>query len=243
MSDNRIAARFKSAISAVVIALLLITVSPASASSPAWESLDVSTQENVARAVVQGSPEFRAEAVAQRDVGARFDFKRGTIEVDGPYAVVVVPSFAKDRSVILSMLVDVESRSLEAVRKIVVTPNAAGSARMQVIDDGAMVYSGVFDATTGEFAAGAGFEHVDAATAEAPGTGTCALQAGDATIMASNWCVGIVTALCGTGGGIGCYLACAALGLVSGVGGLTCAGVCGLIGALGCWGAVSAICR
>lgn len=74
MSDNRIAARFKSAISAVVIALLLITVSPASASSPAWESLDVGTQENVARAVVQGSPEFRAEAVAQRDVGARFDF-------------------------------------------------------------------------------------------------------------------------------------------------------------------------
>lgn len=51
-----------------------------------------------------------------------------------------------------------------------------------------------------------------------------------------------VGALCGTGGGAGCYLACAALGLVSGPGGLGCAAVCALIATLGCTAATDAIC-
>lgn len=51
-----------------------------------------------------------------------------------------------------------------------------------------------------------------------------------------------VGALCGTGGGASCYLACGALGLVSGPGGLGCAAVCALIATLGCTAATDAIC-
>lgn len=53
------------------------------------------------------------------------------------------------------------------------------------------------------------------------------------------WAMG---ALCGTGGGAACYGACAALGLVSGPGGLGCAAVCALISSLGCTAATKKVC-
>ena len=53
------------------------------------------------------------------------------------------------------------------------------------------------------------------------------------------WTVG---ALCGTGGGVTCYGACIALGLVSGPGGLGCAAVCAIIASLGCTAATKKIC-
>lgn len=51
---------------------------------------------------------------------------------------------------------------------------------------------------------------------------------------AAGICEWAVAALCGTGGGIGCYGACIALGLVNGPGGIGCAAVCALIASLGC---------
>ncbi|MGF7013367.1 halocin C8-like bacteriocin domain-containing protein [Ornithinibacillus bavariensis] len=56
------------------------------------------------------------------------------------------------------------------------------------------------------------------------------------------WCEWVVGALCGTGGGAGCFALAAALGITTGVGGLALASVCGLIGALGCTAATIAIC-
>lgn len=53
------------------------------------------------------------------------------------------------------------------------------------------------------------------------------------------WAMG---ALCGTGGGVACYGACVALGLVSGPGGLGCAAVCALISSLGCTAATNKVC-
>jgi len=65
---------------------------------------------------------------------------------------------------------------------------------------------------------------------------------GGSKIATFGWCEWVVGALCGTGGGIACFALAAALGITTGVGGLTLAGVCGLIGALGCTGATLTIC-
>ena len=67
-------------------------------------------------------------------------------------------------------------------------------------------------------------------------------QMGGSKIATFGWCEWVVGALCGTGGGIACFALAAALGITTGVGGLTLAGVCGLIGALGCTGATLTIC-
>lgn len=56
------------------------------------------------------------------------------------------------------------------------------------------------------------------------------------------WCEWAVGALCGAGGGAGCYALALALGITTGIGGLSLATVCGLIGALGCTAATKKIC-
>lgn len=53
------------------------------------------------------------------------------------------------------------------------------------------------------------------------------------------WAMG---SLCSTGGNVGCYGACALLGLATGPGGLGCAAVCGLIATLGCTAATKKVC-
>lgn len=54
-----------------------------------------------------------------------------------------------------------------------------------------------------------------------------------------DWAMG---SLCSTGGGVGCFAACAALGLATGPGGIGCAGACALIAHLGCDAAKKKIC-
>lgn len=56
------------------------------------------------------------------------------------------------------------------------------------------------------------------------------------------WCEWAVGALCGAGGGAGCYALALALGITTGIGGFSLATVCGLIGALGCTAATKKIC-
>jgi len=56
------------------------------------------------------------------------------------------------------------------------------------------------------------------------------------------WCEWAVGALCGGGGAAGCYGVAAALGITTGIGGLSLATVCGIISSLGCTAATKKIC-
>lgn len=56
------------------------------------------------------------------------------------------------------------------------------------------------------------------------------------------WCEWTVAALCGAGGGAGCYALAIGLGLTTGIGGLGLATVCALIASLGCTAATIKIC-
>ena len=64
----------------------------------------------------------------------------------------------------------------------------------------------------------------------------------DDEVSTQGWCEWVITALCGAGGGAGCWAAASALGITTGVGGVSLAAVCSTIGALGCAGATKAIC-
>jgi|GEM_PF-963327 len=64
----------------------------------------------------------------------------------------------------------------------------------------------------------------------------------NSSFVSRGWCEWAVGALCGTGGGVGCYALAAALGITTGIGGVTLAGVCGLIASLGCTAATKFIC-
>lgn len=64
----------------------------------------------------------------------------------------------------------------------------------------------------------------------------------DGEISTQGWCEWVVGALCGAGGGAACWGAAAALGITTGVGGVSLATVCSTIGSLGCTGATKAIC-
>ncbi|SDI81794.1 halocin C8-like domain-containing protein [Alteribacillus bidgolensis] len=61
-------------------------------------------------------------------------------------------------------------------------------------------------------------------------------------VKASFWCEYIVGALCGGAGAAGCWAAAAALGITTGVGGVSLAVICGMIGAVGCTATVSYVC-
>ncbi|PYZ97627.1 hypothetical protein CR205_03255 [Alteribacter lacisalsi] len=61
--------------------------------------------------------------------------------------------------------------------------------------------------------------------------------------MGSNsFCEYALAALCGAGGGAGCYAAAAALGITTGIGGVSLAIVCGAISSVGCTAASDQIC-
>lgn len=61
-------------------------------------------------------------------------------------------------------------------------------------------------------------------------------------VQKEGWCEWAVGALCGGGGAAGCYGAAAALGITTGIGGLSLATVCGIISSLGCTAATKKIC-
>lgn len=56
------------------------------------------------------------------------------------------------------------------------------------------------------------------------------------------FCEYAVGALCGTGGGVACYALAGALGITTGVGGVSLAAVCALVGSVGCTAATNQIC-
>jgi halocin C8-like bacteriocin domain-containing protein len=57
-----------------------------------------------------------------------------------------------------------------------------------------------------------------------------------------SFCEWAMAALCGTGGGLACYLLAVSLGITTGLGGLALAVICGLIAALGCYAATIYVC-
>lgn len=121
------------------------------------------------------------------------------------------------------LAVDQDVRQVVNVQTYIVgAADGAGVARASLLSDGELLWSGQVDDR--------GNVTTDIDSPMNP------------EYQTMGWCEWAVGALCGTGGGVACYGACAALGFANGIAGLSCAAVCGLISALGCTGATAAIC-
>ncbi len=180
----------------------------------------------------QSAIDLAEENLKESDNAEKLDFQHADVmatQVGAEKVWVTVAQEREDNSeedyVFYRVAVDLDKTEVASVQRFEMTPDGADPETLDVamfVDD-ELFWTG----TTND--SGVVTTHTDSPTSEQE-------------LHQEGFCEWFVGALCGTGGGAGCYGICAGLALTTGWGGLGCAAVCGLIGALGCTAATKAIC-
>jgi halocin C8-like bacteriocin domain-containing protein len=210
----------------------------ARASDKRPQSTGTAAQRLQAKAVVRAS---------EQAAGRSYVYERAVVQVRKDKAIVGVVAPGKNEATSTVFIVDLTKGAVLAARSIQFAERASGKIAMTVADGTKTRFRGTLDAKSRAIQAAPGYRQVlkKAAAHDAKCSASKATRTanGGQTVQAAVLCEWAVGALCGTGGAVGCYGACVALGLVNFPGGLGCAAVCGLIAGLGCTGATEAICE
>lgn len=178
----------------------------------------------------QSAIEKSKEKLRGADKAGKLDFAHADVMATQAGAQKVWTTVAQERKensdedyVFYRVAVDLEKGEVASVQRFEMKPQERETFDVKMFVDDELFWTG----TTNN--SGAVKTHANSPTTEEE-------------LHQEGFCEWFVTALCGTGGGAGCYGICVALALTSGWGGLGCAAVCGLIASLGCAGATKTIC-
>jgi halocin C8-like bacteriocin domain-containing protein len=251
--------RWRPVAAALAVSLVApLVVAPVTASAHTDRSAEASAWARAAkeRPKSTGTRAQRLEAkdlvrASKEAAGVPYAYDRAVVQVHATKAVVqaVAPGMKQATSTVF--IVDLAQRTVLAARSIQFAKQASGRIAMSIADGKTTRFRGAINPQTGRLSALPSYARVlsKAGSTRAHAVGCRAAKARTAAAghstqvaTAAGICEWAVAALCGTGGGIGCYGACIALGLVNGPGGIGCAAVCALIASLGCTEATHKIC-
>lgn len=178
----------------------------------------------------QSAIEKSKEKLRGADKADKLDIEHADVMATQAGAQKVWTTVAQERKensdedyVFYRVAVDLEKGEVASVQRFEMTPKEQEVFDVKMFVDDELFWTGTTDES------GTLETHADSPTTEQE-------------LHQEGFCEWFVGALCGTGGGAGCYGVCAALALTTGWGGLGCAAVCALIASLGCVGATKAIC-
>ena len=228
-------------------ALALSTAAGAASASPQSPETPVQTQcsagqdsqftaeqrdkpADVAPEQKQSAIEKSKEKLRNADNANKLDFEHANVMATQAGAQKLWTTVAQERKensnedyIFYRVAVDLEKGEVASVQRFEMTPREQETFDVKMYVDDELFWTGTTNSS-----------------------GTLETQADSPTteqeLHQEGFCEWFVGALCGTGGGAGCYGICAALALTTGWGGLGCAAVCALIASLGCVGATKAIC-
>lgn len=240
----------------LVAPLLLL---PATASAESSRSAAASAWARAAkeRPKSSGTPAQRAEAksvvrASHEAAGIRYAYDRAVVQVRDTKAVVQVVAPGSKQATSTVFIVDLAKSTVLAARSIQFAKASSGRIALAISDGKKTRFRGAIDSRTGKLSAAPSYAKVLTKASRTPAHGAQCPSAKSASTdadgqsprsaRAAGICEWVVGALCGTAGGIGCYGACIALGLVGGPGGPGCVAVCALIASLGCAAATHQIC-
>lgn len=209
------------------------------------------------RAIVLRSQEWRRSNAALASAGSKFHPDSTIVQASGGrYAAAYMTWLGRGRSLTATYVVDVAGGKVLYERRIDMMPGNRQRVEIAVHDNGDSSLDGYVDSDNGQVFLRnkhgvsiyrGSVDLQTGALVPAPGFGLVAVPSRgegqvNTDLFGFDLCETAVTALCGTGGGAACYGVCVGLGFVAGAAGLACAAVCGTVAALGCAGAVNAIC-
>ena len=203
-----------------------------------------------------GTPAQRQQAkdvvrASAQAAGRSYVYGRAVVQVHGDKAVVQAVAPDKKQAISTVFVVDLAANAVQAARtmRFAKQSKSSGTIAISVADGSKTRFRGAIDQKTGKLSAAEGYSKTLSKALSAGVRGaTCDASPSARTasvgqpVQTAGVCEWAVAAICGTAGGVACYGACLALGLVGGPGGLGCTVVCGLIVSLGCAGAVGIVC-